>query len=137
MNTFNPKWTENQLTPEVIKNIQVYGTDYVKNNKQPADRIHSQKVDILTDNLDAKNMLTSEESTHRKQEFLKSNIFNEEKTKTFVKDKFETGKNKVIEDKVFDVYTLKTMENKRHELDTHFTIGDNVDFVNYSVKNTD
>lgn len=40
----------------------------------------------------------------------------------------ETGKNKVIEDKIFDVWTNKHTKNKRNELDTHFTIGENEQF---------
>lgn len=78
--------------------------------------------------METKNSLTTEAPTFRKQQFLKSNIFNEEVTKTNVPDKLETGKNKVSEDKIFDVFNLKTTQNKRKELDSHFDIGDNVDF---------
>jgi len=60
-------------------------------------------LDILQDNLETKNLLTEENPLHRKQEFLKSNIFHQEETKTKVSEKFETGHQKVEEDKVFDV----------------------------------
>jgi len=115
---------------DVKKNIMIYGSDYVDREAKNT-KVHSQKVDILAENLEAKNMLTEEDPNHRKQEFLKSNIFSQAETRTQTKEKYETGKNKVQEDKVFDVFNEKTMQNKRKELDTHFTIGDNVDFVNY------
>lgn len=54
-----------------------------------------------------------------------------------MKDKYETGKNKVIEDKIFDVYNEKAQKNKRHELQSHFQIGDDVDFSNNQTRNMD
>jgi len=84
-------------------------------------------LDILQDNLALSNLLTEEDPSLRKQELLKSNIFHLEETGTKVPKKFVTGHNKVEEDKIFNV-EKKPIHNKRKELDTHFSIGDNVDF---------
>jgi len=80
------------------------------------------------DNVEVKNKLTFEDPNHRKQESLKSNIFNLDDTHTCKSDKYKTGKHKHHEDKVFEVFDKKTIDNKRNELCSHFHIGDNVEF---------
>jgi len=80
------------------------------------------------DNIGTENKLTKEDPNYRKQESLKSNIFNFDETHTCKKEKYTTGKPKVHEDKVFEVFEKKTIENKRNELCSHFHLGDNVEF---------
>jgi len=56
---------------------------------------------------------------------------------TNVPHKMETGKNKVAEDKISDVENNIHRENKCKELDSHFVIGENVEFAQHNTSKRD
>lgn len=80
------------------------------------------------ENVGKDNKLTNEEPNHRKMESLKSNIFSLPETNTNKAEKLEVKKEKYIADKIFDVFEKKSLDNKRKELCSHFTLGENVEF---------
>jgi len=76
------------------------------------------------------NKLTNQETHHRKQEFLKSNILNQDNSVTNNSKPMVTNKTVFKDDKVLEIndYNKNTLAHKRQELNSHFTIGDDHKF---------
>lgn len=80
------------------------------------------------------NKLTNQETHHRKQEFLKSNILNQDNSVTHSNTPLVTAKTVFKDEKVIEINdsNTNTLVNKRQELNSHFCIGDDHKFEDYN-----
>lgn len=129
--SFQPKWIENKKDSTALKNNFIYGSDQVDRDAKKNKPVSS-KTDVLQHS-EKSNILSDKDTVHRKQEFLKSNIFGVLETSTQVNKPLVTNKTVQKDEKILEFNDISnTMKNKKNELNSHFNIGEDSKFEDYA-----